>query len=53
MLSLLLITAGAIAATPVPAAPSQAVVEQRPPLWWQGDDFHETTGRQASGSEIR
>jgi hypothetical protein len=44
MLSLLLITAGAIAATPVPAARSLATSVQRQPLWWQGNDFQWVRG---------
>ena len=44
MLSLFLITAGAIAATLVPAAPSQVTTEQRQPLWWQGNDFRWVCG---------
>jgi hypothetical protein len=39
-----MITASAIAATPVPAARSLATSEQRQPLWWQGNDFQWVRG---------
>ncbi len=44
MLSLFLMTAGAFATTPVPAAPSHTTTEQRQPLWWQGNDFQWVRG---------